>query len=622
MFSAAIRLNTLVTNRISASAVNNFWHHTKLSSSNSYFKRNISYTYRTHYCGELGPCNIGEEVTISGWLHSTRMEKFLLLRDRTGVCQVYLFKSTIGKQLIDLPLESVLTVSGTVRARPCQQENKNMQTGSIELQLENVLEVCPANSQMPVQQNEHVLPKEEIRLQYRYLDLRRRSLQENLKFRSDLVMKMRQFLTDHDFIDIETPTLFRRTPGGAKEFIVPTRIKDKFYSLVQSPQQFKQLLMIGGLDRYFQIARCYRDEGSKSDRQPEFTQVDIEMSFCGRQQVMELVEDLLSTVLSGTIETPLARLTYAEAIRDYGVDKPDIRFNNKIKDVSHIFKNSGFHVLDQNWDENESTVAAIFFETDKTAMKNILKKAQNETKKWIDQQKASICPDKITMVSPIVIETGTIKNSIISKCSEKTSQHLMNVLKAQNGVGFLVFGPRDFVLPVLGNLRTFLGKELITDLDSRRNKWLWVLDFPLFVKEDGALCSAHHPFTAVHPDDKHLFRTDPLQCRSLHYDLVLNGQEIAGGSVRIHNGDDQRYVLKDVLNENTSELAHLLDALDSGAPPHAGIAIGLDRLVAILTKSNSIRDVIAFPKSNVGRDLMSDAPSNVTQAEKDLYNLK
>merc|ERR1719244_2536276 len=534
-----------------------------------------SYTQRTHTCAELGLDNVGARVTVAGWVMAKRLDKFILLRDRTGVCQVKIpEESDFYDNIKHVPNESVMVLNGTVKKRPEGQENVKMESGYIEVELESIIETNEADPNPPFQQSQHLQAKEGLRLQYRYLDLRRPELQYNLAVRSALTMKMREFLVEKKFLDIETPTLFRRTPGGAKEFIVPTRIKDKFYSLVQSPQQFKQLLMIGGLDRYFQIARCYRDEGSKSDRQPEFTQVDIEMSFCDRQQVMELVEDLLSTVLSGTIETPLARLTYAEAIRDYGVDKPDIRFNNKIKDVSHIFKNSGFHVLDQNWDENESTVAAIFFETDKTAMKNILKKSQNETKKWIDQQKASICPDKITMVSPIVIETGTIKNSIISKCSAKTSQHLMNVLKAQNGVGFLVSGPRDFVLPVLGNLRTFLGKELITDLDSRRNKWLWVLDFPLFVKEDGALCSAHHPFTAVHPDDKHLFRTDPLQCRSLHYDLVLNGQEIAGGSVRIHNGDDQRYVLKDVLNENTSELAHLLDALDSGAPPHAGIAIG------------------------------------------------
>jgi len=624
MFLPAIRLKTLVTTRTRFSDVINNWHQTKSFSPSIFIHRAISYSYRTHYCGEIGPRQVGENVTISGWLHASRMDKFILLRDRTGLCQVYLPESSLGQQLRDLPLESVVTITGNIRARPDGQTNAKMPTGSVEVELADIVEVCPAECALPFQQNEHILPKEELRMQYRYLDLRRPELQRNLKFRSDLLAKMREFLIGHDFLDIETPTLFRRTPGGAKEFLVPSRSKDKFYSLVQSPQQFKQLLMVGGLDRYFQIARCYRDEGGKPDRQPEFTQVDIEMSFCGRDEVISLVESLLARLFPvGSVQMPHppARMTYSQAMRDYGVDKPDLRYDNKILDVSHVFNDSGFPYLDQNLGNDDSIVAAVIFNTDVPSKKQLLKEVEKESSLWLASHKESFPTDTKTIISPLVVEATNIKNSLLSKCSTKTVEAMKSELNTADGVGFLVFGPRDFVLPVLGKQRTLLGKRLIHDLDGRENRWLWVLDFPLFVKEEGILCAAHHPFTAPHPDDKHLFRSDPLSCRSLHYDLVLNGQEIAGGSVRLHSAPDQRFVLEEVLQEDTSQLAHLLHALECGAPPHAGIAIGLDRLVAILTKSSSIRDVIAFPKSSEGRDLMAGAPANVSREEKSSYHL-
>jgi len=585
-------------------------------------KRFISYSYRTHLCGEIRPAHVGDSVTISGWIQTTRLDKFILLRDRTGLVQVFLPDSQSFKELLNLPNESVITVTGTVRRRPEEQVNQKMETGTIEIELHNVVEVSPAKPSLPFQQNIHILPKEDLRLQYRYLDLRRRKLQENLKFRSDLIMKMRQFLIKENFVDVETPTLFRRTPGGAKEFIVPSRIKDRFYSLVQSPQQFKQLLMVGGLDRYFQIARCYRDEGGKPDRQPEFTQVDIEMSFCGREDILNLTENLLSSVWPGGLKTPIRRLTYQEVMTNYGVDKPDMRFENKILNVTETFKRSGLEVLDKNLDLNENIAALVIFNSDRGDVNKVLKSVEKESKLQLKDHLERFSQEKLGIVSSVVVANGELRNSVVKKCNPEVKNRLLSQLGVENGLGFIVFGPKDYVLPILGKQRLLLGRELIDDLKDRPDEMLWVLDFPLFTTEEGVLESAHHPFTAPHPEDSHIFRSDPLKCRSLHYDLVLNGQEIAGGSVRLHSGSDQRFVLEEVLQEDTSELEHLLQALESGCPPHGGIAIGLDRLIAILTKSDSIRDVIAFPKSSEGRDLMAGAPAVITEEQKYLYHLK
>jgi len=332
----------------------------------------------THECGDIRQSNVGETITISGWIQSTRLDKFILLRDRTGLVQVYIPPSVTHKYMLTLPNESVVTISGLVRQRPEGQENTKMATGSVEIELQEVVEVSPAKPSLPVQQNLHILPKEDVRLQYRYLDLRREQLQRNLIFRSNIIMSMRNFLIKEKFVDVETPTLFRRTPGGAKEFIVPSRIKDGFYSLVQSPQQFKQLLMVGGLDRYFQVARCYRDEGGKPDRQPEFTQVDIEMSFCSREDILNLTENLLTHVWPDQLETPLQRMTYQEAMDSYGVDKPDLRFENKIQDVTELFKASGFQPLQDNLGKDENIGGMVMFETDKSVSNQTMKNFSKE----------------------------------------------------------------------------------------------------------------------------------------------------------------------------------------------------------------------------------------------------
>lgn len=587
--------------------------------------RNVSFSKRTHMCGELSPAAIGTQVCMSGWVQAIRMDKFIILRDKTGLCQIHLSEEK-HKELLKLSNESVLTLVGTVVQRPEGQENPSMgDSGQVEVHLDEILDISKAADNLPFQQNVHLLPKEELRMQYRYLDLRRKPLQDILKFRSDFVMKMREFLTGHGFLDIETPTLFRRTPGGAKEFVVPTRIQDKYYSLVQSPQQFKQLLMVGGLDRYFQIARCYRDEGGRPDRQPEFTQVDIEMSFADRDTILDLTEQLVAAAWPHKIQLPLPRLTYDHVMNNYGSDKPDLRYENKINIITDSFNNSNFLILENNLGKDDNIVGSILFECDSDTKesKKLIKKISEEANQALKDHIKFYSSAELKIISPIVFQDGKIiNNALLKKCDPHVKENLEKSLDCKNGVGYLAFGPKDFVLPVLGKYRSLLAKDIYTDLESREQNMFWVIDFPLFLYEDGVLESAHHPFTAPHPKDAHLLRTDPLKCRSLHYDLVLNGQEIGGGSVRIHNAETQKYVIEQILGEDSSELNHLLKALEFGCPPHAGIALGLDRLIAILTGAKSIRDVIAFPKSSEGRDLMAGAPASITKEQKEMYFIK
>ena len=484
-----------------------------------------------------------------------------------------------------------------------------MESGQIEVELTEVVETSSASSNLPFQQSKHVAAKEALRMQYRYLDLRNPDLQRNLITRSTITMKMREFLISKCFLDIETPTLFRRTPGGAKEFVVPTRLKGKFYSLVQSPQQFKQLLMVGGLDRYFQVARCYRDEGGKPDRQPEFTQLDMEMSFAGREDVVGVVEDLLASCWPEPVTLPVQRMTYQEAMGTYGVDKPDVRFANTIQNLGGSFQGCGFDVVEKMAAHEDCFIGGVFFEgTDAKCLKSVEKEVKTI---FSDQIKVAKSNNQSLIISSLQSLDGQLSSGLLKKCSRNTSESL----KASIGpdqLGFLVAGPKDLSVALLGRLRTLLAPLLLPDLPSRPHAFLWVQDFPLFLHEDGKLESAHHPFTAVHPEDRAKLLTEPLSCRSLHYDLVLDGQEVSntgggtrltlflqigGGSVRIHSEEEQRYILCDVLGEKVGqhvlfctfplqadELEHLLTALGSGAPPHAGIALGLDRLFAILVR--------------------------------------
>lgn len=529
----------------------------------------------------------------------------------------------LKRTLCDLPVESVIKVSGTVQQRPPGQNNKNLPTGQIEVLAESI-EIFNISKTLPFEIKDFVKKSEFVRMQYRYLDLRSSRMQRNLRLRSELVMRMREYLCNvHGFVDVETPTLFKRTPGGAKEFIVPSREPGQFYSLPQSPQQFKQLLMVAGVDRYFQIARCYRDEGSKPDRQPEFTQVDIEMSFVDQSGIIALVEGLLLHSWpkeKGPIEVPFQKMTYEEAMRDYGVDKPDTRFDMKLIDLSEVFSSTDIEFLQAALSLTGGTVQAIC----------VPKGANIFTRKDLEELKHNTKANFHQDVIPLLIRTDeSIKSPLKKLLSVSTIEDIMKKTKAKAGDLLLIAaGSVNHVRPLLGDLRLrcadLLESHGVALRDPSVFHFLWVVDFPLFLPKEEAqdqLEAAHHPFTAPHPKDTALLYTEPHRVRGQHYDLVLNGNEIGGGSIRIHRATEQHHVLKNVLRENPSLLNHLLEALDSGAPPHGGIALGLDRLVAIIVGASSIRDVIAFPKSFRGLDLMSHAPDFVSEEELESYHI-
>lgn len=544
---------------------------------------------------------------------------FLVLRDTYGQTQLIVpsDRRDLWNRIRALPLESTLSVKGQVIARPEEQINPKMGTGQVEVEVSELVECNPASSDIPFFNRGYHEAKESLQMEYRYLGLRHPTLQRNLKLRSRMIMDMRQFLTEHDFIDIETPVLFRRTPGGAKEFVVPSRIPDKFYSLVQSPQQFKQLLMVGGLDRYFQIAKCFRDEGAKADRQPEFTQVDIEMSFTNPDHIRHLVEQLIVHSWPkdfSSPQVPFLRLTHEDCLTRFGSDKPDLRYDHEIRDLTHIFEGDELNFLPPKSDS--CVVHAMVFQSDQ----NVKAKAIKELEAWIKPQFPSVIVSHFTVDS-----NGQVKNTLLKKCSSQARENFASELQIKShDIGFIAIGPRKPTLTALGKLRPELAK-LTLKLDPTEFKFLWVEEFPLFEpKEDDPnhLESAHHPFTQPHPDDIEFLSENPLRVRGLHYDLVLNGNEIAGGSIRINDAKLQEHVLKDILGEDTSQLQHLLDALSFGCPPHGGIAIGLDRLLAIVTNSKSIRDVIAFPKTVEGRDAMADAPASISEEDKQRYHIR
>uniref|UniRef100_A0A8C7Y5C7 Aspartyl-tRNA synthetase 2, mitochondrial n=1 Tax=Oryzias sinensis TaxID=183150 RepID=A0A8C7Y5C7_9TELE len=567
-----------------------------------------SLSLRTHTCGELNVDHVGKWVTLCGWVQYLRQDLFVILRDFSGLTQILVPQeesaSKVKADLCDLTVESVIMVTGTVRKRPAGQENK-MPTGEIEVLAENV-EVFNVSKKLPFEIKEFVKKSESLRMQYRYLDLRSSRMQKNLRLRSQLVMKMREFLcNEHGFVDVETPTLFKRTPGGAKEFVVPSREPGLFYSLPQSPQQFKQLLMVAGVDRYFQIARCYRDEGSKPDRQPEFTQVDIEMSFVDQEGIRTLVESMLQhswPAEKGSIQVPFQTMTYEEAMRDYGVDKPDTRFNMKLTDISDIFSSTQVEFLRSALDQPEGSIQAIL-----VPCGAVRRKPSHEVHIRTD---------------------GTLKSPLKKLLSASVTDVLIKKTQAQPGDLLLIAAGTLHSRPLLGSLRLQCAELLESHgrpvRDPLAFHFLWVVDFPLFLpKEDEPqeLESAHHPFTAPLPEDTALLFTEPHKVRGQHYDLVLNGCEIGGGSIRIHRASEQLYVLKNILKEDPSQLTHLLEALDFGAPPHGGIALGLDRLVSIIVGAASIRDVIAFPKSFRGHDLMSRAPDTVSDKDLTPYHI-
>uniref|UniRef100_A0A8B9D0T0 Aspartyl-tRNA synthetase 2, mitochondrial n=1 Tax=Anser brachyrhynchus TaxID=132585 RepID=A0A8B9D0T0_9AVES len=587
-----------------------------------------SFVARTNTCGELRSAHVGQEVTLYGWIQYQRQGLFLVLRDFQGLTQIILPQdeahSHVRKLLSNAPVESVVRVTGIVSSRPPGQENPKMPTGDIEVKVETA-EILNSCKKLPFEIKDFIKKSEALRMQYRYLDLRSFQLQYNLRLRSQIVMRMREYLCNlHGFVDVETPTLFKRTPGGAKEFLVPSREAGKFYSLPQSPQQFKQLLMVGGVDRYFQVARCYRDEGSRPDRQPEFTQIDIEMSFVDQAGIQGLIEGLLQYSWPqerGAITTPFPSMTYEEALADYGTDKPDTRFGMKIVDISDILRRSDIQFVQNALSYPHGTVKAICIPQGVRYLKNKdLESLKESAKSQFNQE----------VMDVICRPDGSLKSLLTKLLGKEQQSELIRALNVQvDDVVLLAAGEHKRVCSALGSLRLesadLLEAAGMTLRDPTAFHFLWVVDFPLFLPKEenpAELESAHHPFTAPHPVDTNLLYSDPTKVRSQHYDLVLNGNEIGGGSIRIHNAEQQRFVLEKVLKEDSEVLSHLLEALEFGAPPHGGIALGLDRLISLIVGAPSIRDVIAFPKSFRGRDLMGNAPDYVTPEELEPYHIQ
>lgn len=574
---------------------------------------------RSHTCGELRFKNVGESVQLTGWLEFSRVyNKFLILRDSYGSVQCIIpeNRKDLQEKTKNLTFESVLSIEGRVLKRPDDQRNKNIPTGDIEIEVESLKVLNMAKPNLPFIIRDYNKAKESNQLKYRYISLRYPELQRCLRLRSKLIMKMREYLINKcDFVDIETPTLFKNTPEGAQEFVVPTRIPGQFYSLVQSPQQFKQLLMIGGFDRYFQVARCYRDETPRHDRQPEFTQLDIEMSFTDSEKIMELIENVLAYSWpeeSEGITVPFERMKYDDAMEFYGIDKPDLRIPQKLHRLTDLVDHSLLKQCFKTEQSEDFQFYALVF----SEKHDFLTKSVKET---ISELQRKNFPSVKLIQTKVPIQAG--------KVSEIIRDNVVSELNLKQGdVLFLAYGEKALTQSVLGKVRlefTNLLESKGQKIRATGDKLLWITDFPLFSlnTETNQLETMHHPFTQPHPDDMRYLTEDPLKVRGLHYDLVMNGSEIAGGSIRIHNSELQREIFK-MLNIDESHLMHVLEALESGAPPHGGIAIGLDRLTCLLCRTENIKNVIAFPKTMSGRDLMSGAPIPIPEEKKRLYHIR
>ncbi|RZC32837.1 aspartate--tRNA ligase, mitochondrial, partial [Asbolus verrucosus] len=589
-------------------------------SSQSDVSNNVNkFTQRTYTCGELRIDNVGQRVTLCGWLAYQRMNKFVVLRDSYGETQLLIDDNDTETQktLQALPLETILEIKGTVLSRPDSMKNKKQQTGDVEVFVEKLTVLNKAKENLPFNIREFQKAKEALRMQYRYLDLRFPFMQRNLRIRSEMLMKMRQFLVNNcGFVDVETPTLFKATPGGAQEFVVPTRFPGQFYSLVQSPQQFKQMLMAGAIDRYFQIARCYRDERARPDRQPEFTQLDIEMSFTSLDHILQLVEELLGYSWPSFLE-PLPkqfrRLAFPDAMEMYGSDQPDVRFDFKLQNCTEIVKLNNKLVTVDDF----GAYCVVFPKEYANLAKNVKENFAELSKQY---PQVKLVQSKVPTAKDLVSKFGKF-------LTEPVAAKLNGQINLDDdSIIFLAYGDKKQAQNLLGKIRVDYVDHLENLGVSIRKKGMhftWIVDMPLFEPGEapGSLQSAHHPFTSPHSEDVHLLDTAPLKVRALSFDLVLNGNEVGGGSVRIHDPNLQEKMFR-LLNLDKDSMQHIIDMLSSGCPPHGGIALGLDRLMSKILKTSSIRDVIAFPKTFEGRDPLSGAPSRVSEADQKLYHIK
>lgn len=572
---------------------------------------------KSHGCGEITRNEIGKEVTVAGWVSAVRDLGgiiFVELRDRSGFFQLVSDPQKnpevyeIFQKLRD---EFVIQASGIVTERPDETYNDKLPTGTIEV-YPTKIEILASAAVLPFPLNSDDV-SEDVRLKYRYLDIRQEKVLNCLKLRHEIVKTMRNYLNDHNFMEVETPILIKTTPEGARDYLVPSRVQPgKFYALPQSPQIFKQLLMVGGIERYYQIARCFRDEDLRADRQPEFTQVDMEMSFVNQQDIMDMVEGLLREVfklVGYTTPDKLPVITYQEAMDKYGSDRPDLRFGLELFDIGDIIMKSDFEIIKDTLKQG-GIVRAI----------KIPGIANYSRKEIDDLTKLAISYGAKALANIMYLEDGTAKSPVLKFLTEEQAEQIKQRANAKAGdVVFFVADKPKVTYDVMGRFRLYFGNRLGL-IDENAHALLWVVDFPMFEysEEDQRYVSVHHPFTMPNLEDIDKMETDPAHCRSIAYDIVYNGNELGGGSVRIHSADIQQRVFKalGLSDEETKEkFGFMINAFKYGTPPHAGLALGLDRVVALLAKTNSIRDVIAFPKNSNAKCLMTDAPAMATEEQ-------
>ncbi len=579
----------------------------------------MKFNKRTHTCGELREIHIGQNVILNGWVAIRRDLGgviFIELRDRHGITQIVFephYNSESHEQGKKLRSEYVISIEGKVRKRPEGTENSELSTGQIDVMADRLIILNQAETP-PFPIEDGIDAHEDLRLKYRYLDLRRNEMQKNLLLRHKMYQITRKYFDANNFVEVETPILMKSTPEGARDFLVPSRMhKGKFYALPQSPQTYKQLLMVAGLDRYFQIVKCFRDEDLRSDRQYEFTQIDVEMSFVDVEDIFEIVEGLMKeffkNILNYEITTPLLRLSFDKAMEKYGSDKPDLRFALEMVTLNDVFSKSEFRVFKDSIATNGIVTGLL--------AKGCGDYTRNQLDVLTDFVKKLGAGGLIWMR----VKENELEAPIAKFLSDEEKQNLINKMNAEEGdLLFILTGPKIKTLLLMGSLRLEMAKRMNLILPEAKPSLLWVTDFPLFEWDDETkrLYAMHHPFTSPRIEDISLMDTDPTKVKARAYDLVLNGNEIAGGSIRIHDSALQSKMFKalGISDEEAEEkFGFLMGAFKYGAPPHGGIAFGFDRLAMLFAGKSSIRDVIAFPKTSSGLSLMDEAPSRVDDAQ-------